>query len=321
MKLNIISKFKRKKILVIGDVMLDRFLYGKIYRKSPEVDVPVVDIYKEIITVGGAANVAMNTSSLGASVFLTGAIGEDNDGEKIISILKSKGIDIRGLIIDKSRPTTVKTRIIGNKKNIVRVDKESRKLIDRDITRKLLKYIKNVVPQIDAVVISDYDKGVLSQKFLKEIIKLSKRFNKIVIANPKIKNFFNYTGVTVICINKSSAYSAFGKKSMSRIGKNTIKRMKCDAVLITQDKKGMALFEKNGHITNISPVKCKVLDVVGAGDTVVSVLALALVSGASMIDAVNLSNIAASIVVSKPRTAIVKTNELIGSINNLFYSR
>ncbi len=320
---DIVSRFKDAKILVIGDMMIDEFIWGKVERISPEAPVPVINIVKETFTLGGGTNVINNINSLGGTVYPTGIIGDDKMGEKLIVELTKQHIDTEGIIIDGERPTTVKTRIIGQSQHqsqhIVRVDRESNKIIDEWIIRRMLSYIKSVLPQINGIVISDYGKGVISTWLLEEIIPLAKKQNLVITVDPKVNHFLNYKYVTVITPNQYEAGQLVNKPitdefSLQMVGEEILTVLGSNAVLITRGEKGMSLFEQGKRTVHIPTIAQEVYDVTGAGDTVISVLTMCLAIGVSMEEASRISNYAAGIVVEKVGTAVVTPDELIARI-------
>lgn len=313
--IEVISNFKNNKVLVVGDVMVDEFVWGSVSRISPEAPVPVVDVASETFTPGGAGNVVNNIHSLGGEVFVAGVIGEDKVGERLVNELRNKGINVEGLIVDGERPTTLKTRIIAHSQQVVRVDREKREAISGYITGQILNYVRKVLPEIGALVLSDYGKGVITPRLLEEIIPLARRNDKIIVVDPKVGNYLNYKYTTVICPNKAEA-SALTKmeirdeESLQEVGLQILRDLECDAVLITRGEEGMSLFESEGSVVHIPTVAREVYDVTGAGDTVVSTLALALSSGANMQEASILANYAAGVVVGEVGTATVTPAEL-----------
>jgi D-beta-D-heptose 7-phosphate kinase/D-beta-D-heptose 1-phosphate adenosyltransferase len=266
-----------------------------------------------------------NIHSLGGEVFVAGVIGEDKVGERLVNELKNKGINVEGLIVDRERPTTLKTRIIAHNQQVVRVDREKREAINTYITGQILTYVHKVLPEIGAVVLSDYGKGVITPRLLEEIIPLAKRNDKIIVVDPKISNYLNYKYATVICPNKVEA-SALTKmeikdeESLKEVGLQILRDLECDAVLITRGEEGMSLFEGE-TVVHIPTVAREVYDVTGAGDTVVSTLALALSSGANMHEASILANYAAGVVVGEVGTATVTPDELRSEVKKGLHLR
>ena len=311
----IIDSFSNSKILIIGDIMMDRYIWGKVSRISPEAPVPVVDVSKISHLLGGAANVANNIYSLGGKVFMAGVVGSDGVGEELLEMLKERKIDVGGVIVDEERPTTLKTRIIAHNQQVVRFDIEKRERINNRIKRKILNYCLDVIPLCDAVIISDYGKGVISRSLLASIIEETNRLNKILAVDPKVDNFLYYKNVTILTPNKLEASQALrteirDEEDLIEAGKRLLSILGARAVLITRGEEGMTLFERNGDITNISTTAKEVFDVTGAGDTVISVVTLALVSGGSFKDSAILSNYAAGLVVGEVGTATVSPLDL-----------
>ncbi|MDP2921604.1 MAG: D-glycero-beta-D-manno-heptose-7-phosphate kinase [Candidatus Omnitrophota bacterium] len=312
----IIQRFNSAKILIIGDLILDEFVWGDVSRISPEAPVPVVWVKSESFMPGGAANVANNIASLGGRVYMAGVAGSDERAGILREGLKEKGINIDGVITDDSRPTTLKTRVVAHHQQVVRIDREKVDPVSSEVLDKIMAYVKDIIDDMDAVVIEDYGKGVISAKLLKETLAAAKKKKKIITVDPKEEHFSYYKGVTAITPNHYEAAQAAGMKakdkdSILKIGKALLKKLDCQGVLITLGENGMQLFEKSGAITHIPTVAQEVFDVSGAGDTVISVFTLALALGMGMKDAAYISNIAAGIVVGKVGIAVITQAELI----------
>lgn len=315
----IIPGFSNVKILVIGDLILDEFVWGEVSRISPEAPVPVVWVKSESFMPGGAANVANNIASLGAKVYISGVAGNDERAGILKEGLTEKGINTDGIIIDDSRPTTLKTRVVAHHQQVVRIDREKIESISSGVLDKIIDYVKNVIDEMDAIIIEDYGKGVISAKLLKEILSIAKKKKKIITVDPKEEHFSYYKGVTAITPNHHEAAQAAGikardNKSIFKIGKTLLKKLNCEGVLVTLGENGMQLFQKNGAITYIPTVAQEVFDVSGAGDTVISAFTLALALGIDMKDAAYVSNIAAGIVVGKVGIAVITQKELLARI-------
>lgn len=311
----VVERFDSARILVIGDVMLDRFIVGTVSRISPEAPVPVVDLTSEIFKPGGAANAINNIKALGGKVIAAGVVGDDASGRKLIDLLKQSEINTEGIIVIKNRPTSVKTRIIAGQQQIVRIDREKRDGVDTEWTQQIMEFVNKKIDDIDAILISDYDKGVITNKLLEDVIPFAKKYNKPVIVDPKIEHFLDYKGVTIVTPNIKEASAATGispinETSIRNMGQWLLTQLECDTVLITRGKDGMSLFEKDGNITHIPTVAREVFDVTGAGDTVTGVVALCLAVGLEMKDAATIANTAAGIVVGKRGTAITTKDEL-----------
>jgi len=314
----LIEKFRRARILVIGDLIMDHFIWGKVRRISPEAPVPVVEVTSESIMLGGSANVVNNIHSLGGKSFVTGVIGNDADGRKLTAVLKEKGIPTEGLIADHKRPTTVKTRIIAHNQQVVRFDREKRDKIDPEATSKVIKYIKRAVKGADIVIVSDYAKGLITQYLMDEMNSLCLTLGKPVAVDPKVEHFDYYKRVTIVTPNNLEASQASGveidsEEALHRAGEVLFGRLGCQALLVTRGEQGMSLFEPNSE-THIPTVAQEVFDVSGAGDTVISTLALALAAGASFREAAVLANFAAGVVVGKIGTATVTPEELYSAV-------
>ena len=319
--LKTINTFSRSRVAVIGDIMLDHFIRGNVSRISPEAPVPVVSVSAESLRLGGAANVVYNINTLGGTVYASGLVGNDEMGKKIIQKFKSLDLDTQGLIVTTKRPTTVKTRIIAHNQQVVRFDRETVAPLNGKHRQKIVDYLKKRLPDINAVIISDYGKSVVSRELIEKILVLSRDCNIPVLVDPKVKNIDSYHGVSVITPNQNEASEATGitiagdddaHKAAARLQK----KLDCGTVLITRGEQGMTLLERNGTCTHIPTLATEVYDVTGAGDTVISVLTLSLAAGASLKVSALIANIAAGIVIRKLGTAAVKLNELKQAIQN-----
>jgi rfaE bifunctional protein kinase chain/domain len=308
------SRFRSKSILVIGDIMLDQFIWGKVSRISPEAPVPVVEVERESTMLGGAANVANNLVSLGSKVLLCGVVGNDRPGQEVISELEDMGVDIGGISVESTRPTSVKTRIVAHAQQVVRYDLEKRSSLRSSSIQHILSFIREKKDHISAIIFSDYGKGVLSRKLMHGVAEIIG--NTVPVAlDPHVKNFPLYRNVTVITPNKAQAAEITGMEirdehSLAKAAKRIMNNHRCKAALITRGEEGMALFEEGGGVTQIRSIARKVYDVTGAGDTVIAAFTLAIASGLDMKSAAFLSNIAAGIVVGEIGTSTVKMDVL-----------
>ncbi|GHT49396.1 RfaE bifunctional protein, domain I [Endomicrobiia bacterium] len=322
--LKFVSSFKKQTVLVVGDTMVDKFIWGKVKRISPEAPVPIVEVTRETETLGGAANVANNITSLGGKAFIVSAIGEDIVGRSLIEIFKEKGINIDYLVYDSQRPTIIKTRIIATNQQVVRIDKEVKKLFERHIESKIVANIEKLISTVDAVIISDYGKGVVSPIVLKKTILLARKYEIPVMVDPKIYNFRKYKKITTMTPNEEEAIKGMNAKNIettediATLGKKILKTLDSDAVLITRGEKGMILIEPNNKITNIPTRAKEVYDVTGAGDTVISAMTLALAAKADLLSAAEVANFAAGIVVGKLGTATTSLQELAKAITGFY---
>ncbi|MFH0947965.1 MAG: D-glycero-beta-D-manno-heptose-7-phosphate kinase [Elusimicrobiota bacterium] len=316
---NILDKFSNVKILIIGDLILDRFIRGESRRISPEAPVPVVEVKDETYSMGGAGNVANNIISLGGIVSVVGLVGNDYASKILLEELSKKNIGIGGILTDNTIKTSIKTRVIAGHQQIVRFDKETVRELSPFITEKIIQFINKKIPEYDAVLISDYGKGVVTQKVISEIIRLTKKYKKIVTVDPKIEHFSRYKFVDCLTPNIYEAMDGMGvsklkdENDLKNLGKKILEKLKCRSVIITRGENGMTLFEKE-KITHIPTTAKEVFDVTGAGDTVIAVLTLALSCGASLIEASQIANYAAGIVVGKLGTATVSSKELLKAL-------
>lgn len=311
----LLSRLDGARILVVGDLILDQYVWGEVSRISPEAPIPVVEVLKESFSLGGAANVAHNARTLGAAVDACGVVGEDEEGRRLLRMLEEKGIGTGAVVTDPSRPTTLKTRIVARRQQVVRVDREDCRTLEGPCLEELLQRVKSLVHRGAAVVLEDYGKGVIQEVLLRQIVPLAMQAGKIVTVDPKRDHFALYEGVTAITPNRQEAEAATGirivdQKSLYEAGAVLIERLSCAAVLIKLGERGMCLFESGRPPFEIPARAREVFDVSGAGDTVIAVFTTALASGASMREAAVLSNLAGGLVVEKLGTATVTREEI-----------
>jgi len=319
----VLARFSGARILVVGDIMMDRFMWGKVSRISPEAPVPVVLVERETLLLGGASNVVNNIRSLGGQVSLCGVVGDDEMGRRIVRELTRKGVDTRGLMVEEGRQTTTKTRIIAHQQQVVRIDHEMTDSLKPPVYRELSRFIEGSLKRFDGVILSDYGKGLLTRELIRTVIRRAGEKNKFVMVDPKLKNFFFYKGATVITPNTSEASAAAGfpitdLSSLKRVGRALLKRLKCRVLVITRGEEGMALFEPNQEPYLVPTVAKEVYDVTGAGDTVIGAMALSMAAGAGVREAAELANHAAGIVVGKVGTATVTQEELMRAVEGNF---
>lgn len=318
--MHILENFKGKKIIVLGDIMLDKYIWGDVSRISPEAPVQVVKVLKETFAPGGAANVANNAAALNAKVFMVGVVGDDNERHSLIGELCKRSIDTIGIITDGTRPTTLKVRVLGKSQQLLRVDYEKDSHSHDNISEKILSFIESKIKEIDAIIVSDYAKGVVNPKLISGIVQMANENGKLFIVDPKPKHKELYKNVTLITPNHNEAVMMAGMSiddeyNLNEIGSKLVKSLSSN-ILLTKGERGMALFEKNGEITDIQTKAKEVYDVVGAGDTVVATAALALSAGATLKEAAILSNIAAGIKVGKVGTSTVSVDEIRKELEN-----
>lgn len=311
--------------MVLGDVMLDEYLWGNVSRISPEAPVPVVEIVKESLKLGGAANVALNVKSLGDEPILVGVIGNDQNGERMIDVLNETGITTEGILRDNPRRTTVKTRVIAHNQQVVRADRENTEEISKEIGVEIIDFVKGKINDIGGMIISDYGKGVITYQLLSELIKLCKQNEVFVAVDPKETHFMNYKEVSLITPNHHEAGFAYGKriqdeKILEEVGWGLLEKLKVKSLLITRGERGMSLFESDRTLTHLPTRAKKVYDVTGAGDTVISSFTCAYAAGANYKESALISNHAAGIVVGEVGTAQVTKEELISELKDFINS-
>ena len=323
----LINSFNGANIVVLGDLMLDEFVWGEVTRISPEAPVPVVDIRRESVHLGGAANVLANLITLGATATVIGVVGDDAAAERLRGELLYVGArnTIADLIVDPARPTTIKTRIIAHNQLVVRADRERRNPVDDQTADKIVEALKRALTEASAFVVSDYDKGAVTSRILNQILPFAAARSIPVLIDPKIRNFASYRPATLVTPNHHEALRLTNTEEDTdeglKIAAGRIRsQLGCDAVLITRGEHGMMLVEGNAEPVYVPTVAREVYDVTGAGDTVIATLAASLAVGASMVEAAILANHAAGVVVGKVGTATTTGLELLASTAILHHS-
>ncbi len=316
----IVRQFRARNIVVLGDVMLDEFIWGDVSRISPEAPVPVVEVTRESTHLGGAANVLANLLALGARACVIGVVGNDAAAEKLRTSLRSDGgVQTDDLLIaDDSRPTTIKTRIIAHNQMVVRADRERRTPVNGKTEERIISAVKAAIENAGALIVSDYDKGVITPRLLSEV--LPRAYGRMpVLVDPKLRNFDSYRPATLVTPNHHEALRLTNLEedsdgSLTEAARMIRQRLSCDAVLITRGNRGMMLLERECDPVFVKTAAREVYDVTGAGDTVIATLAAALAAGATMTEAAMLANHAAGIVVGKLGTATASSREVLDSI-------
>ncbi len=334
---SVIRKFSRKNILVVGDIILDHYIQGTVSRISPEAPVPVVLENERFYVPGGAANVAHNLAGLGVKVTLAGRIGDDAEGRSVKQELKKKKIDTRAIFADKKLPTILKTRVIAQHQQVVRIDREKANLSGTvKVFEKLKTFIKNHIDDFDAIVISDYGKGLITTEMINFLTTLAHKNKTIITVDPKVENFCNYINVTAITPNLKEAENAIrnikvtdGSRKKLKInfdklitddqiekaGKAIVQYLNAECLLMTLGERGMRVFAKGKKTHAINTKAIEVYDVSGAGDAVIAVFTLGLTLGLTKTKAAELANVAAGIVVGKLGTAAVTKQELLAAFS------
>lgn len=318
----VVSSFGRVRVLVVGDLILDEFIWGQVSRISPEAPIPVVWVKSESLVPGGACNVANNIRSLGGSADVIGVIGAEGRGRMLLELLEKNGIGTSGIIKDTARPTTLKTRVVAHHQQVVRIDREEIAPLSKDIQRRFIADIRKRLAKFDAVCVEDYGKGVITPELVHEIVRLARRQNKIITVDPKESHLSYYKGVSCITPNHHEASTLAripikDDESLRRAGQKLLRALSCENVLITRGENGMCLFQKGLKPVKIPTLAQDVFDVSGAGDTVIGTYTLALGSKAAPLEAAHLANCAAGIVVGKVGTASVTQNELLARVRQL----
>ena len=320
------SQIENKKILIIGDIMLDKYIFGNVDRISPEVPIPIVEIKSEEYKLGGAANVALNIKKLGAEPILISVIGNDTDGEILLSTLYNENINNKYIITDNNRKTTCKTRIMADEHQIVRLDSEEKTIIHPHIKIQILNTLQSIKNDFDILLFQDYNKGLLSKQLIEEVIYFCNFHNKKILVDPKFDNFYEYKNSFLFKPNKKEfknvilrpldTYEQQVKECTEFMNKNN-----CENFVLTLGKDGMLLLEKNENrqisVHQISTIAKKVSDVSGAGDTVIATIAVLLDTELSLYEILNIANIAAGLVVEEVGIVAITKNKLIEHVDNL----
>lgn len=320
----LLGNFSGKRVAVVGDLMVDRYYWGNVSRISPEAPVPVVEVVEESVRLGGAANVANNIQTLGGIPLLVGLVGNDHPGQMFLEILRERNLPANGIVTDASRPTTIKTRVIAHAQHVVRIDNESKADCPDHIKHLIIDAVKYNIHDLDAIIIEDYNKGVVTKDVIHELIAVARKYDKIITVDPKFNNFLEYKHVTVFKPNRREVEEAIGGRlktteDIEKAGRYLLETLEAQNVLLTRGEEGMTLFEANGAITSVSTQADNVQDVSGAGDTVISTLTMALASGASIKEASTLANCAAGVVVASVGIVPIIPEQLLAAA--LHYSK
>ncbi len=316
--------FEKKRVAVIGDVMLDKYIFGKVERISPEAPVPVIDVSSQSYRLGGAANVATNLRSLGATALLFGVIGDDDDGAILASQLNHEHLSADFLVTEHTRPTTAKTRVIAQNHHIVRIDSETRKSITSETERAIVSLLSEHLHALDAIIFEDYNKGVLTSSLIKKVIALAKKHDVPIAVDPKKDNFFEYKHTAVFKPNLKEISDAFGRKFSNSDSDATLacemlqKKIKAKNIVLTRSEKGMTVF--NGKAEHIPSMALEVADVSGAGDTVIATITLALAAGLDVTTSAKVANLAAGVVCAEVGAVAVDKDKLLSACMRYFSS-
>ena len=312
--LHLIQRMRDSRVVIVGDIMLDRYLVGDTERLSPEAPVPVVTVRERHARLGGAANVAMNVAALGARSLLVGVVGDDGDGATIRQELAVARLDDRYVLSVAGRPTTSKTRIISRAQQIVRIDDEVESLLDGSDLERLIKVARDALADADALLLEDYNKGALPPRLIAAVMEIARRRGIPIVVDPKFRQFFEYAGATVFKPNRRELESALGAAVDLKNGNalpEVLARLKVDNLLVTLGAEGMVLVMKDGSLTHIPSIARSIYDVSGAGDTVTAWMGAALAAGASVREAAQLANYAAGVEVGKAGVATVSPEEVL----------
>jgi rfaE bifunctional protein kinase chain/domain len=320
--MQILENFSKASVLVVGDIMLDRFWWGTVSRISPEAPVPVVRLKRTTLAAGGAANVATNIAGLGAKAFLIGTVGSDSEADLIRQLLDQSGVSPEHIVESTGRHTTVKTRVIANGQQVTRIDQEDDSALEKAVEDLVLQQIRDLIPRVDAVVVSDYAKGLLSDHIVSQIISLSREEGKPVLVDPKGKVYQKYRGASLLTPNRREAAEACNLDEscidlVDRAGAELMSTLDIGALLITQGEEGMTLFRRDHDRIHFAVSARQVYDVTGAGDTVIATLAASVAAGVDLEGSARLANVAAGLVVEQVGTTAISAHDLATAISSL----
>jgi D-beta-D-heptose 7-phosphate kinase/D-beta-D-heptose 1-phosphate adenosyltransferase len=318
--MQILNDFSKLKVIVVGDVMLDRYWWGSVNRISPEAPVPIVNLKKMSYVAGGAANVAANLVGLGATPLLFGVKGDDEDGKQLDDILSDAGVREKFIPSIVGRPTTTKTRIVAHSQHVVRIDHESTASISNEMSNEIFQQISEELDDVDAVIVSDYSKGFVTDQLLNQLIIAAREKGKLIVIDPKGMDFSKYKGASVLTPNKREAADAVGLNALSdnvvpRSGNLLMDSLDLSALLITEGESGMTLFQRNSDALHLDSWAHDVYDVTGAGDTVIATFTAAAAAGYSFVDAARFANAAAGYVVGKVGTTKITSEAFADFLN------
>ncbi|MEM0897687.1 MAG: PfkB family carbohydrate kinase [Verrucomicrobiota bacterium] len=320
-----LNSFAKLNVLVVGDVMLDRFIRGNVSRISPEAPVPVVAVHEDEYFPGGAANVARNLAPFARKVSVIGLVGDDTEGAKLSSILEDRGLDGSGMLVDPKRPTTLKTRVVARGQQVVRFDHEDVQPISEAQVARVVEFLREQIGGVDAIVLQDYGKGFVTQSLVDQVMRLASENNVIVAADPNPNNPLRWTGVTAVKPNRLEAFKAAGVvdrgisdppetcATLGEVAEKLFGIWEAKSLLVTLGELGMVVFEKEGRRTHIPSRAREVFDVSGAGDTAIALFTMALAAEATFVQAAEISNYASAVVVAKSGTATLSPDDLIAA--------
>ena len=315
----LLAAMRGRRVLVLGDVMLDEFLWGRVARISPEAPVPVVEVERQSYHLGGAGNVACNLRALGGEASVAGVVGRDPAAETLRDALARAGVTSTLVVADSGRPTTVKTRIVAHHQQVVRADRERAEDLPPEVEAQVLARVKAALPGCGALIVSDYQKGVVTPRLMKAALALARRRRVPVLVDPKVRRFRLYRGAAVVTPNQLEAEQATGirirgEADLRTAGERILRLLRCQAVLITRGEQGMTLFQRGQDPVTIATAAREVFDVTGAGDTVIATLGLAMAAGATLPEAAALAHVAAGVVVGKLGTATASPDEVLAAL-------
>ncbi len=316
---NVLEGCRGRRVAVVGDIMLDRYIWGKVNRISPEAPVPVVSVERRSHSLGGSANVVNNLAGLGAVALPLGVVGVDSEADVVANLLREAGIETNGLIADDERPTTLKTRIIAHEQHVVRVDEEKTHAVRGQVRANLLGQLEEWLPTLDALIFQDYNKGVLTADLIAQIRQLAEKHGVYTAVDPKFENFSAYGPVNLFKPNQKEILEAMGESlkredDLERIGRAFIARTGCRELVVTRGSKGMACFARDGELRSFPALRHAIVDVSGAGDTVIAALVLARIQGQHLFTAAQFAGLCAAVACSE-LGAVPVSHEAIRRMN------
>ncbi len=315
----LVRSFRGKRVMILGDIILDQYIRGSVERISPEAPVPVVAMRTENFHLGGAGNVAANIHALGGTPILVGVVGNDASGERVLQEMERMKLPTGGVLIDMGRPTVTKTRIIAGHQQVCRVDRETVLPMTVELFKKVVLFLRNHLAEVDALLVSDYGKGIVEKKLLSAILPVAQQAGRVVTIDPKFQDFSNYRPATLLTPNRKEASAGAGveirdDRTLKQAGEALLQKTGAENILITLGEEGMALFQAGGSFRKIPTLSREVYDVTGAGDTVAAVMTLALCAGIDAEPAALMANHAAGVAVSRLGTATVSDEDLAMSM-------
>ena len=312
----VVKDFGKIKVLLLGDMAIDHYIYGKVSGISPEAPVPLLSGVSDMFKLGCAANVANNLAALGGKVVSVGLVGNDENGRLLVNEMKNKGVDVSGIFTDINKPTTTTIRVLSDNQQLLRIHKGWEKEAEGKVVDEITDFLRNIIDKIDGIIIADHDKGLMTEKLIETAINISKENNKPALIDPGLRKFFDYRDVTIFKPNESESslmtgITVINETSIRNICQRIANQLNCENIVMTRGKKGIVIFERSGNINNLPSLSSEIADRTGVGDTTTAALGLAFFSGAPCLEAAQISNLAGAIKVRKVGTAVVTNDEML----------